>query len=312
MNYEQFKSAVIDFLSQNIPDPKTITVHPVMKNNGVRLDGLIVLEGDSNYSPTIYLDSYYTRYEAGMTFETLCLEILEMYTSHRTMAQIDTDFFMDYQKIRDRLAFKLIHARRNAELLKDVPHIAYLDLAIVFYCLLDHTFFDDTGTILIHNSHLELWQIDCDTLLRDARRNTPLMLPKTLRDIRDVLADYADEGTAHGCAYEPEDSSPPISGGDGGFHFLVLTNRKNLFGAACILYDGLLAQIADRLESDLVILPSSVHEVLILPAGDRSAYAATHRMVEDVNEAALLPDEILSDHAYYYSRRERRVSIEAC
>ena len=322
MNYEQFKSAVIRALQKDIPDPKVIDVRTIMKNNGVQLDGLIIREGGASSAPTIYLDGYYSRYRTGMAFHTLYAEILKTCRAYREGIPIDTGFLTDYAKARDRVAYKLVHAGRNEALLEEVPHIPFLDLAVVFYCLMENAACGDPATVLIYSSQVELWGIAPDTLYADAMRNTPRMLPQCVRDIREVLGQI-DEDITHIAAAgnagkdpapagEAADGGCPFTDEAGAFPILVVSNQKNLFGAACILYEDLLAAIADRMRTDLIILPSSVHEVLILPSRDRSCYPMTHQIVKDVNSAALLPDEILSDHAYYYSRQTGRISIESC
>ena len=89
----------------------------------------------------------------------------------------------------------------------------------------------------------------------------------------------------------------------------MLTNQHKLNGSVCILYRHLLKDIADRMKSDLYILPSSVHEVLLIPASDRTAASDLTDMVRDVNTTQLAQEEILSDHVYYFSRTANRISM---
>ena len=89
----------------------------------------------------------------------------------------------------------------------------------------------------------------------------------------------------------------------------VLTNQNKLNGASCILYEHLLELFADRLGADLYILPSSVHEVILIPATSDTSFAELSRMVKEVNETQVSPEEILSDHVYYFSRNSRSIRM---
>ena len=92
----------------------------------------------------------------------------------------------DFSNIRDKIALKLIHYERNKILLKDVPHIRFLDLAIVFYCLISMDITQGSATILIHHSHLKNWNMQTDDLFEIAKKNTQQILPEKLYDMNDV------------------------------------------------------------------------------------------------------------------------------
>lgn len=302
MTYEEFKFSIMDRLQAEIKDPKTISIQPVTRNNGCRLDGLIIMEGERNIAPTIYLDPFFEEYQSGKSFSVLYEKILSVYRQNRPENDINIRFFTDYENTKDRIAFKLIHRERNEELLGKIPFIPYLDLAIVFYCLIDFPNEPGSGTILIHNSHLDYWHISLQDLFEDAQKNTPRMLHQSLRDIHDVITELSDKlsstGTIPKASFVREGNEPSM---------YILSNTENLYGAGCLLYQGLLARYARQMDSDFYILPSSVHEVILIPASSDKDLPKMSEMVESVNTTALLPEEILSDHAYYYSREQDKI-----
>lgn len=302
MTYEEFKFAIMDRLQADIKDPKTISIQPVTRNNGCRLDGLIIMEGGRNIAPTIYLDPFFEEYQSGTGFSVLYEKILSVYRQNRPACDINVRCFTDYETAKDRIAFKLIHRQRNEELLKNIPFIPYLDLAIVFYCLIDFPNEPGNGTILIHNSHLDYWHISLQELFEHAQKNTPRMLHQSLRDIQDVITELASQlpsaGTIPKASFVREKNEPSM---------YILSNRENLYGAGCLLYQGLLARYARQMDSDFYILPSSVHEVILIPTSSKRDLQKMSEMVESVNSSALQPEEILSDHAYYYSREQDEI-----
>ena len=147
----------------------------------------------------------------------------------------------------------------------------------------------DYATILIHNHHLALWQVSLEDLYLIALNNTPKLLPHRLESFENMLErTYYKKGPS--------------------FHdtdMFILTNKQKIHGCTCIAYPRLLKRIADFLEDNLIIIPSSIHEVLIIPEEAAKAdYTMDdfQSMIADINETELTDDEVLSDHAYLYER----------
>ena len=87
----------------------------------------------------------------------------------------------------------------------------------------------------------------------------------------------------------------------------VLSNNQRNYGAVSILYEGLLKDIGERLQEDYYVLPSSVHEVIIVPESNSPGQEELEHMIVEINETQVEPEEVLSDRAYYYSRKEARL-----
>ncbi len=291
MNYEQFKAAILIQMQQLLEPGTTISLQTICKNNGLKLDGLVISSQSSNLSPTIFLNYYFERQDIFPDLNAICRDIQRTYEQNRTEESFDADFFTNYSAIKDRIAFRLIHYKKNKELLETVPYVRYLDLAVVFYCLLHLT---ETGnaTVLIHNSHLKLWNITKKQLYKQACQTTPRLLPYDFRNISALLGSQDDVDT-------PPSFCP----------MYVLTNSQKLYGASCMLYPGILEAISEKLRHDLFLLPSSIHEMILLPAENRSSHKELSEMVAQINQTELAADEILSSHVYYYSRAEQALHI---
>lgn len=290
MQYETFKHLIAKELHAHFQGSHQITFQKVTKNNGRVLDGLIILENGLNIAPTIYLDYYYTKYEQGSSFSDVLKELIQDYEDSRPAESVSVSFFTDINLVQHHIIYRVVNYEKNLSLLKDIPYLPYLDLAIIFYCLIPIERFSN-ATILIHNQHMEHWQITVDDLFAMAKKNTPLLLNYECKSMESILF---------------EETDLPGSTLD---HIYVLTNKQRLYGACCILYPNLLQQIADRIHSDFYILPSSIHEVILLPAKNCQELSEMSAMVNDVNTSEVLPEEILSDKAYYYSRETDCISM---
>lgn len=293
MNYQEFVGSVTGFLRETLPFGTELSLVPLEKNNGVILEGLTVRKEGERAAPAIYLDSYYQEYLAGHSMRQIQEDILECCEDKDFSEHFDTDFFKDYRKVKSTIVYKLIHYEKNRELLKKIPHVPFLNLAVVFYSFLPDTPVG-SATVLIYNSHLEYWKVSCQELYRDAKQNTPRLLPAEMKTMSEVLSEF---------------SNGLDNAEEGGIPMYVLTNSRKALGAACILYDNMLKHCAEWLGSAYYLLPSSIHEVILIPQGAVSDQRELAAMVRDINRTQVLKTEVLSDQIYFYSPESGQLSI---
>lgn len=293
MKYQEFIENVKEHIAEKLPTSHKIVLQPVLKNNGTVYDGLIILDPILNISPTIYLNPYYHRYLSGIDLEDIYEDILITYKENLPKKDFDISLFKDFSKAKERIVMKLVNKEKNQELLQDVPHILFHDLAIIFVCAV-YDFMDEFATILIHNQHLKLWNVSVDDLYKIGMENTPKLLPFRLDSI-DKIIDTLDDCTLF-----------PLQD----LQLSVLTNRLKIHGSTCIVYPNLLKRIADFMDDNIIIIPSSIHEVLIIPESvtkDQYSLDDYRYMITQVNEEQLPDDEMLSDHAYLFLRESEEL-----
>lgn len=298
MEYQNFLTVVKEEVAKRAGAEYKVRINDVMKNNGVILNGLTVMGEQCNISPTIYLNTFYEAYESGsMTIGNVVDEVMDTYERNKLKQSVDMEYFMKYENIKDKLIYKLVHREKNQELLEDVPHVKVHDLAVVFQCLVAEEAMGN-ATILIHNAHLKLWGVRKERLYQDAIANAPSLQPYEITPMSEIIRQLLEV-----------EEELPIE--EGSIPMYVLSNKARLFGASCILYPDVLKDFADELESDLYILPSSVHEVILLPADGTEDVENLRRMVCDINETQLRVEEVLSDNVYFYNRRDNKFKVLA-
>ncbi len=291
MNYQTFIDNVLEHVSASVHNGQKVVLQPVIKNNGMVYDGLVIMDPALNISPTIYLNPYYHRFLNGVSMEDIYTDILNTYYKNLPTKDFDISIFRNFKKASKTIAFKLVNKEKNEELLKDVPYVEFQDLALIFFSIVKN-FRTEFATILIHNQHLALWNIDIETLYRIALENTPRLLP------------YKFENLDHLIFEEEYESLAELHQ----FNMYILTNKLKIHGASCIAYPNLLKRISDFLEDNLILIPSSIHEILIIPESlTKAEYSMDDfkMMIAEVNETALTDDELLSDHAYIYDRETK-------
>lgn len=292
MDRKTFNLKMKEMLEKNLPSNAKVILQQVRKTNNVMLDSLIIQMSGCNISPTIYLESFYEMYCRGMELDDVMIHILAAYYKGKPKRELNMDFFRDFEKTKDRIVYRLINAQQNKELLEEIPHILFLDLAICFY----YAFCDEQlgdGMITICNKHMEWWGTNYQELFALARENTPRLFPAEYKSMKMVITELYGEALDEACL-EP-------------CQLYVLTNKQKCQGAVCLLYEGELERIARHLEGNLYILPSSVHEVIVFKEeGDEDA-EILHKMIKDVNEKHLEPEEVLSDYPYHYDWKQRKL-----
>ena len=302
MTYDLFKQHLVDSLREFFPIDTQIVIRPFFHNNQLVLDGLTILEPGSNISPTIYLNFYFEKYQNGTEISSIQQHILQYYHRHCPITHIDTSFFTNFDYVYSRIVYKLVHYEKNREFLKEIPHFPYLDLAIIFYCLVPEGPYEN-ASILIYNQHLTYWEIQPEALLNLARKNTPLLLPWRCDSLAELILPTLDALLVkeQPCAEDLLNAET--------IPMYVLSNEQRYFGASCMLYPQALKEISQRLNDTLYILPSSIHEVILIPASFADDANELSEIVQEVNISEVAQDEILSDTVYYYNQNTEEISV---
>lgn len=297
MELKEFAKKVCKAMEKEFGEECRVELREVPKNNGVVLHGLLLVSGDRNVIPTIYLDTFWEAYEGGVTFAEIVGRLVEIYRKEACGTSIDMDFFREFDKVKDRICYRLVGKSANEGLLADVPHIDYLDLAICFFYAYSGTELGE-GSILIHHSHAEMWNTNTLELLELAEKNTPTLFPARCFSMEELLEETKEALSEE--EYRDFLQSVPMK---------ILSNEKKNQGAGCLLYEGVLERIAEEYSGNFYLLPSSIHETILLPDSGTESAESLRRMVCEVNRSQVLPEEVLSDSLYYYSREDGRLEI---
>jgi hypothetical protein len=210
-------------------------------------------------------------------------------------------YFLDFDKVKERIVYKLVNTEKNKVLLEDIPHVDFLDLSIVFQCLVAK---DDqsTATILIHNAHTKLWDVSTKELYSVARENTQRLSGYELKNMNDIVSEIIQMSDSEDLQEEFFDSGIPERN-----IMYILTNKNRVDGAACIIYPELLRDFAISLNSGFYVIPSSIHEVILVPAEDTEEAAAIRAMIREINDTQVKEEEILSYSLYYFDKDEGKL-----
>ena len=301
--YEDLKNCVLDRLG----DGFDCEVQQIAKVN-LTLDGLVIHKENSNVSPTIYLNRYEKEFKEGRAMWEIVSEIMEIYFANRNPKNLEEKALnlIDFEQAKKKVILKVINAERNQELLKNMPHIPMkeLGLAAVFYVELEVTGTMTSG-FYVRNSWLENWNTTVEELLELATINLNCRHHFIVQRMDEILAEiFAETGDDEGVFNA---SGVPL-GED--YNMYVLSDENKIIGSSTLFLDaiGTIRDFAQKMGCDLYILPSSLHELILLRTkeGDNSA-PELEDMVREVNATQVAPEDFLSDYVYRYQLREDKI-----
>lgn len=309
---EAFCQTVRAVMQKAYPECK-VEIQNIREKDGACHNRLnITCEGFAT-GTVIQLGSFYREFLKGYRMTDLVLKIAAAYEDSRIYDDFPLESIHDYGKVKSRICYALINRKENYPMLQETPHIRFLDLAIIFYIPLSITR-DRIDRIIIKKTMMEGWGItNPNELYKAAHKNTCRILRGRIDTIDNVIKEMGQvtDGTGLMNFGETEDID---AAPDGNNPLFVATNSHTLYGAAVILYDRLLKSFADLIGDDLIILPSSVHECMIVPASDTvdiGAFRETdflRKIVADFNRE-MHAEEVLSDNIYRYDRNKDQITI---
>ncbi len=318
MNYQEFlnymKENFIDYLIKH--DSKeggekntySIQIRQIIKNNGIKLDGLIIQRNEENISPNIYLNSYFESYQLGTPLSCIMEEIAKQYYTLKENHRIEIDNLFDFPTVQNRIIVRLVNYERNREMLKDCPYKRFLDMAITFRYMAGR---DEYGlaSSLITNEEFDLWEIGIDDLYQIALFNTMREFPWHMDSLATVILDCIKRNIPQDMHGEMEEELSLLEDTSHGVNMYVLSNDSDLNGASCILYDAVIRNFARVQDSNVLILPSSIHEVMLVPESEETDVDFLQQLLLDANQSAVGLIDLLSDSIYYYRRDTDEITI---
>lgn len=296
MKFEEFVEKIIENMQKRVPENYLVEVQNICKNNDLKLTGLTIGDQNLNIYPTIYLEEFYKKYEEGVSFETITDIIWNTYCQNAPKGNWDTSRFIEWRNVKDIICPKIINYGANRELLNSVPYRKVCDLAVVYYAVVDICE-NGVASILLRNEHLKLWGKTEADLYELALENYRRIFSITSRNLDDIILELMN--CKEDISFDENTIVPMI----------VVTNNKKLNGAAAILFPDELQKIADKMGADLYILPSSVHEIILLSIDNTMTVDELKETVRFVNSNELRQEEVLSDNVYLFNRHNPSIEI---
>ena len=300
-SYNTMKGEVIDSLNRILPN--NILVEEIKNvKNGQVLEGIALRRNDENIAPCFYFNHFIEDYMNGIPCNLIAERILEIYKEAiKEKEKINIKGIENFETQKENILFKIVNTERNKELLSKSPHFPFLDLSIIFSLKVDIPDSNEFGTINITDKIMNLWKIDKEELLKLALKNTPKLLPIKIGYVEDFLFAHEDNeiGFDEMLDYISETEECGL---------IYLRNKLQINGFSTILYPDVLTKLHDKIGS-FYIIPSSIHESLLLPYSNEIDVDNVKSMIQEVNANLVDDVEFLSDNLYFYNKEIKNISI---
>ena len=282
MNRKEFYEYVKDNVKDYLPDSYQngeIRIEEVAKNNGLRLTGISIPQGDQRAVPMVYLDSLYMEYVNGKNLDSCVGDVADMRIEVQDKAafiNMGLPDILDYEKMKDKLQVRICDREWNEERLADKVVTEHGDFA-AYYAVNVEENEGGIGSIPVTVNLMNEWgvtaeQIQADAVAADRNRGVVLM------DMNEMIKSMIFGEEAENLLNEKlnvEAMENPM---------FCLSNAQKMNGASLLLQEDIRKQIGECLGSDYFVLPSSIHEVLILPDNGMFEVPELNAMVQEVNE----------------------------
>lgn len=302
MSFEEFieraKESIKDYLLEEYQAAE-VDVRNTDKINS-RYVGM-ALRDENGVSPVVDLNKYYWDYSQGKSFESCMESMAELLEMERPSVGLQS--LIDYEKAKEHLFVRVCGIKGNKEFLKNVPHTAVEDMAITYHVKMDMEEFGVVSTA-VTDKILEGYGISKEELHHVAIENSEKLFPARIASMSDMLKEQTAALMCEGGMSE-EEIDAMLSEAPMEKPMTVVTNNVGINGAAVLFYPNMMEQLAQKMEGDYFVLPSSVHETLLLPDNGDFTAAYLNEMVTSINETQVLPQERLTNEAYHYDALDK-------
>ena len=303
MNFEEFINTIKDTIKDYLPEDYRDAEVNILENRKLNTNytGLTVTREGDTLAPTINLNNLFDSYSKHPEHSiTAVMQEVASVIQH-TPETFDIGRIMDYDRVKKNLFMRLSAAEKNADVLEHAPHIRKEDLAITFHIMLDQSD-KGTATTMINDNMMEAYGIDLDQLYQDALLNSPVICPAQIENMGEALSRMMIEDMKSAGA-PPEviqEMEKDLKESNKDNPMTIITNDRLVDGASAIFYPGVMDLVGERMQGDYFILPSSVHETLVVPDDGRVSLQELTDMVKEVNMTQVNPEDQLTDQVYHY------------
>jgi len=295
MQFDEFKKYVAENIKTYLPqeyENASVSIRQATKNNNISLSALCIV-GEHKTAPNIYLEQFYVHYLFGMPMEDVMECIADVYlNSLRPDINITAENFT-YEKLKDSIGVSVCNAAKNQKMLQDVPHEIKGDFALTYHVKVSLGE-DGEGVIQIHNSHLEMWGIDENTLRETAWHNMEHHFPYQLSDVHDMI--------------EAEFDVSKLPWYRRNTTMYLLSNPDRFHGTAYMFSDRAMSEVAEKFGTDMLVTPLSVHECVLLRRDEIQDMDELKEMVEYFYKRRINPEYALTSDIYLFDYQEQTLS----
>lgn len=301
ITFEEFLNNLAKGIEENLPEElknAKVEIQTITKNNGTKLTAINIRLENENMTPTIYVSEYYKDYiNNKKEMEEIIKEVINLRQKHRK-PNMDLNWLEDFYKVKDKIIPTFIGLEENNKEIMDMcPYVKILDMVMVFRIEIDITEDNQKGTVIIKRDLQDKLGVTTDTLFETALKNIKEKKSLQIKSMKEVMmemigADSFEAGIM--------DNNP----------MYIISNKEMVFGSYALIDEEFMWDVYDKLGDDFIIIPSSIHELIVIPMKELEMnHDYVNKIIKDVNRTQLDKKDVLSNHAYKFTKSEGLESI---
>ncbi len=295
--FEEVKSNIEKYLPEDLQGG-VIDITKITKHNDTVFHGLTIRKENEAVAPNLYLEEYFGEYENGKDLETIMKDLVRDYEKANSVKKpVIKEIDFDFDKLSSNIVFQIVDMDKNKERLKDLAYKPIGNGFAMTYAVVFNDFAGGEGRCSITRDLISKNDWDLVKVDKAAMENTPKEYKATLINMTSAYFDFNQANLLE------QKTEQLISEG-----MFVLSNDKCINGAATLFYPGIKEKAAIILGGDYFVLPSSIHECILLPDNGMHMAKELGAMVRDANRTVVAPQEILSDKVYHYDSKEQQLT----
>jgi len=307
MNFETFMESIKKHIKEYLPESyqdAQVTIREQQKLNN-RYMGLTVIRPGDDRIPTINLTDLYRQSYENPRFRIT--DVLEQISQiiQREPERFDVSRLTQYEEAKKHLFMRVSNIEENLQVLDNVPYVERADLAITFHIAVEE---NEAGraSAIVTNNMMENFGVTRNQLYKDALENSSFIAPVMIDNLGELVGRMEiEEMEARGASEEEIRKAEERIYVESQYNpMFVVTNETLLYGGSAIFYPGVMDELGEVLNGDFFILPSSVHETLVVPDNGRISCHELKAMVMAINEKEVAPEDRLADEVYHYDTRD--------
>ena len=302
-DYQEFKDSFKDLVEKTFEDKG---IHDVEVENRLvdkvneTYDSFTVKHTGSDVGVNISVTEAYAAYandeaDAKTIANAMVDRTVEALLNAPTISNGINDI-QNYDVMKNKLVMEVVSSETNAELLETIPHKDIEDMAVIYrFDVKDMV--GEGATVIVTNKMLENYGITPEQLHEDAVKNAPEIRPIVIQGMAEVLAKQmgVEDLDMLGLNIPPEQEQ-----------IFVASVPDNVHGAGILAYEDFMDKASERVgNQSFFILPSSIHELLIVPDNGMMDLHSLEQMVKEVNATTVDPSEKLTDNVYHYDAKDK-------
>lgn len=298
MDFEEFKNTIMDLVSKEVEDRGlediSMKLTTIDSPDGMT-DRLMVSVGDSKMSMAFRLKEIYSSVQDGEDIDHAVYKMVNTIEDSisviKNKEQDVKSFISDYEKVKEHTYLRMIPG--DSPVLKDTPHKMVEDMALVVNIHLE-SFSDENGRscVVVSKPLMEMYGVDEKQLFADAEKNSLANEPMVFTPLGDMIKNLIESENLP----SPEEA---------GIVTYIATNKSGFQGAAVAGYPDFCEKAAEAIGGSFYMLPSSVHEFILIKDDGMPKAKDLNRMIKNVNETVLEPRDVLAAQCYHYDAKAK-------